>query len=316
MPDSQTRPNPAVYRGRFAPSPTGPLHLGSLVAALGSYLDARAHGGVWLLRMEDIDPPRIQPGAADTILRTLDAYGFTWDETVVWQSQRQTAYAEALERLRQTGRVYACTCSRKAISLNARQGADGPVYPGTCRAQTIQSPHAALRLFVPEGRSVFHDRLQGRVVCDMARDLGDFVLRRADGIYSYQLAVVVDDAAQGITDIVRGSDLLVSTPRQIALQQALGFTTPTYLHLPVVLDAAGNKLSKQTLATPLNDADPLQALLIAMRFLGLSDAHPPATLAEFWPWATERWSPQQLPRWRSAPIHGATSPQSTAQSLT
>ncbi len=298
------------YRGRFAPSPTGPLHLGSLVAALGSYLDARTHNGIWLLRMEDIDPPRIQPGAASAILRSLEAHGFTWDEAIVWQSQRQAAYAEALARLRQTERVYACTCSRKDISRNARLGADGPVYPGTCRRHQHQSPHAAFRFFAPNAPIAFTDRLQGRVVCDLGRDLGDFVLRRADGVYSYQLAVVVDDAAQGITHIVRGSDLLVSTPRQIALQKALGLTTPTYLHLPVLLDAAGDKLSKQTLAAPLNNADPLPALLMAMRFLGQSDSHPPATLSEFWPWATARWSPHRLPRWRGAPLHAPTTPHS------
>ncbi len=310
MPISRIPPLPRPYRGRFAPSPTGPLHLGSLVAALGSYLDARAHDGVWLLRMEDIDPPRIQPGAADGILRSLEAHGFAWDETVIRQSQRQSAYAEALEHLHQTGRVYACTCSRKEISLDARRGADGPVYPGTCRLSRHQSPHAALRFFAPDARLSFDDRLQGRIMCDMARDLGDFVLRRADGIYSYQLAVVVDDAEQGITDIVRGSDLLVSTPRQIALQQALGLATPAYLHLPVLLDAAGDKLSKQTLATPLNDADPLPTLLTAMHFLGQSDAHLPATLAEFWPWAIERWSPQGLPRWRGAQLSGPIKAQS------
>lgn len=319
MPNSQESPVPVVYRGRFAPSPTGPLHLGSLVAALGSYLDARAHGGVWLLRMEDIDPPRIQPGAVDAILRSLEAYGFTWDEAIVWQSQRQAAYAEALERLRQARCVYACTCNRKAIGLAARQGADGPVYPGTCRPQSpsihLQNPHAALRFAAPNACLRFRDRLQGQIVCDMDRDLGDFVLRRADGVYSYQLAVVVDDAAQGITHVVRGADLLVSTPRQIALQQALDLPTPAYLHLPVLLDAAGNKLSKQTLATPLTDANPLPALLMAMRFLGQADAHPPATLSEFWPWAIERWSPQDLPRWRGAPQSAPVNPQSPVHSL-
>ena len=252
--------------------------------------------------MEDLDPPRIQPGAADTILRSLEAHGFTWDEAVVLQSQRQTAYADALERVRQTGQVYACTCSRKEIALNARQGADGPVYPGTCRPRTLPAHNAAQRFRLPEGLIVFEDRLHGQVVCDIAQELGDFVLRRADGIYSYQLAVVVDDAEQGITHIVRGSDLLVSTPRQIALQQALGLATPTYLHLPVVLNATGEKLSKQTLATPLNTADPLPNLLTALRFLGQPCDDPPATLTEFWSWAIEHWSPRRLPRWRGAPL--------------
>jgi glutamyl-Q tRNA(Asp) synthetase len=276
-----------AYRGRFAPTPSGPLHFGSLVAALGSYLDARAQGGAWLLRMEDVDAPRVVPGAADAILRTLEAYGFAWDGEVMWQSRRSEAYAAALERLRQAGRVYGCSCSRKTLAEGARRGVDGFVYPGTCRGRASR-PGMALRLQVPAARVVFQDRLLGRVACDVARECGDFVLRRADGVYTYQLAVVVDDAEQGITHVVRGADLLASTPRQRVLQAALGYPSPTYLHLPVALDQAGFKLSKQTLAAPLDPAHPLPALRQAAEFLGMRLA-PVGTLAEFWDQARAAW---------------------------
>lgn len=301
VPISQITPiNPRPYRGRFAPSPTGPLHFGSLVAALGSYLDARSHDGVWLLRIEDLDPPRVHPGSADAILRSLDAHGFAWDAAVVRQSQRHAAYADALVTLQHAGLVYACTCSRKALGARIQRGVDGPVYPGHCRTRNITTPRSAQRLRVPDQRLAFDDRLQGQVLCTIAHELGDFVIRRADGVYSYQLAVVVDDAAQGITDVVRGSDLLASTPRQIILQTALGLPKPRYLHLPIVLDAAGDKLSKQTLATPLDDTKPLPTLLAALRFLGHAEANPPTTLTEFWPWAIALWSSARLPRWRGS----------------
>lgn len=283
------------YRGRFAPTPSGPLHAGSLLAALGSYLDARAHGGVWLLRIEDIDPPRVRPGAADAQIRSLAAYGFEWDGEIVWQSRRQALYAEALHALQEQGRVYPCTCSRKAIAAQARPGVDGPVYPGTCRHRQRPARNAALRFVVPEARIQFHDRLQGRVGCDLARECGDFVLRRADGVTSYQLAVVVDDADQGITHVVRGADLIASTPRQIALQSVLNLPTPIYTHLPVLLDPAGDKLSKQTLAAPLDDRHPLPALLQTLRYLGMTPPEPPASLAEFWPWALAAWREHPLP---------------------
>lgn len=296
------------YRGRFAPTPSGPLHFGSLVAALASCLDARAHGGAWLVRIEDLDPPRIVPGADRAILATLAAHGFTPDEAVLWQSRRQDAYADALERLRaQEGGpgvasrgqslIYGCTCSRKQLAERAARGVDGPVYPGTCRGRPV-TPGTAQRMRLPEQRIVFHDRLLGRVACDLARECGDCVLRRADGVFSYQLAVVVDDAAQGITDVVRGADLLASTPRQIALQRALGLPEPRTLHLPVVLGADGCKLSKQTLATPLIDAEPLPALRAAARFLGLDQRLETSacnTLAAFWRVAIETWPHARLP---------------------
>lgn len=258
------------YRGRFAPTPSGPLHFGSLVAALASYLAARSHDGKWLLRIEDVDPPRIVAGASAGILRTLAAHGFEWDDGVMYQSHRSEAYREALVRLIGMGRAYACVCSRKRLAEQAEPGVDGPVYPGTCRGRYADAA-GATRFLLPEQRVVFHDALLGRVACDVTRECGDFVLQRADGVFSYQLAVVVDDAEQGITHVVRGADLLTSTPRQIVLQQALGYPTPAYTHLPVVLNSRGEKLSKQTLAAPLDDADPLPALRLAGRFLGLPE---------------------------------------------
>ncbi|MDO9226099.1 MAG: tRNA glutamyl-Q(34) synthetase GluQRS [Pseudomonadota bacterium] len=258
------------YRGRFAPTPSGPLHFGSLVAALASFLEARSHGGEWLLRIEDVDPPREAKGASVGIQRTLLAHGFEWDGEVVYQSRRGEAYQSALERLIGAGDVYACACSRKRVSELALPGIDGPVYPGSCRGRDAQAT-GALRLFLPARRVVFHDAWLGRVACDIERECGDLTLKRADGVFTYQLAVVVDDAEQEITHVVRGADLLTSTPRQIVLQQALGYPTPAYLHLPVVLDARGFKLSKQTLAAALVDAEPLPALRLAGLFLGLPE---------------------------------------------
>lgn len=276
-----------IYVGRFAPTPSGPLHFGSLVAALGSCLEARVRGGRWLMRMEDVDPPRVIPGAADAILRSLEAHGFQWDGPVFWQSARDAAYRDTLVRLMQAGRLYGCTCSRKTQAGIARLGVDGPVYPGTCRGRP-PAEGEAWRFQAGNERISFRDALQGRVACNLAAEGGDFVLRRADGVIAYQLAVVVDDADQGVTHVVRGADLLTSTPRQIILQQALGLATPAYLHLPVVLDRAGDKLSKQTLAAPLDDARPLPALKQAARFLGL-ELGKVENLGEFWRQAEAHW---------------------------
>ncbi|HXN15728.1 MAG TPA: tRNA glutamyl-Q(34) synthetase GluQRS, partial [Usitatibacter sp.] len=211
------------YRGRFAPSPTGALHFGSLVAALASWLDARAHGGEWRVRMEDVDTPRTIPGAADAILRALEAFGLYWDGEVVWQSERSALYEAALERLRAAGAIYRCRCSRKEIADSALRGVEGAVYPGTCRSLSLAAGVAgAERLRAPDAPIAFEDRLQGHYSQDIAREIGDFVLKRRDGIYAYQLAVVVDDAAQAVSDVVRGADLLGSTARQIHLQRLLG----------------------------------------------------------------------------------------------
>lgn len=278
-----------VYRGRFAPTPSGPLHYGSLVAALGSVLEARSRQGEWLLRMEDVDPPREVPGAAGHILRTLEAFGFEWDGEVMYQSRRGEAYAATLDELIRQGRVYACSCSRKQLQARARRGVDGLVYPGTCQGRGVGQERLALRFMVPEVRIAFEDAWQGHVACDIAVECGDFVLRRADGVYTYQLAVVVDDAEQGITHVVRGADLLASTPRQIVLQQALGLPTPEYMHLPVVLDEHGDKLSKQTLAAPVAATHPLPALKAAAEFLGMVIPVDCERVQDFWHVAPLAW---------------------------
>jgi glutamyl-Q tRNA(Asp) synthetase len=247
------------YRGRFAPSPTGPLHFGSLVAALGSWLDARHHGGRWLLRIEDIDPPRQRQGAVEAQLRTLQAFGLEPDEPPWCQSARSDAYEAALAELGRRGLLFECRCSRSDLA-----------EMGGIHVACVARPsgrHPALRLRTPDQVLDFDDRLQGRQSQSLRGSAGDVVLRRADGLYAYQLAVVVDDAAQGITVVVRGADLLESTPRQIALQQALGLHTPRYMHLPLVLDAQGAKLGKSLAAMPLRDDAPLPALRAAWRFL-------------------------------------------------
>jgi glutamyl-Q tRNA(Asp) synthetase len=259
------------YRGRFAPSPTGPLHFGSLVAALGSWLDARAAGGRWLVRIEDLDTPRNKPGAADTILRTLEAFGLHWDESVIYQSARIDAYRAALAQLIAADAAFGCACTRSEIAAHARSGVDGPVYPGTCRTGPVAGRRPrAWRVRVDDTPIAFDDRIQGRICQQLARDVGDFVVLRADRVFAYQLAVVVDDAAQHITDVVRGADLLDSTPRQLLLQRLLGLPSPRYAHLPLATNAAGQKLSKQTLARALDPTRPLPALCAALRFLGQS----------------------------------------------
>jgi glutamyl-Q tRNA(Asp) synthetase len=264
-------PAAIAYRGRFAPSPTGPLHAGSLVAALASWLDARAHGGAWLVRIEDLDPPRELPGAAEDILQTLADFGLESDEPIVRQSRRGALYHTALERLRAAGLVYACKCSRSEVIAAAREhGLPAGVYPGTCRELGLaDGPGRALRVRVPKEPVSFTDRACGEYVQNLELEVGDFVLRRADGYWSYQLAVVVDDAAQRITDVVRGADLLDNTPRQIALQRMLGLAQPRYLHVPVVLAPDGQKLSKQTGATALDRGDPVSGLQRATAFLGM-----------------------------------------------
>lgn len=247
------------YRGRFAPSPTGPLHLGSLATALGSWLDARAHGGTWLVRIEDVDTPRTITGADQLILDQLQACGLEWDEKPVWQSQRTTHYKYALEQLITIDRIYGCQCSRKEIeeALQKEGVLIKPnqelIYPRTCRDRKLPIQNHALRIRLPhECQISFSDRRLGKQIQDLNMQVGDFVLRRADGLFTYQLAVVVDDHLQGITHIVRGEDLLSNTARQIRLQQCLGYQTPSYLHLPLVTNDAGEKLSKQTKATAVD----------------------------------------------------------------
>ena len=292
--------NNVEYIGRFAPSPTGPLHAGSLVAALASWLDARAHGGRWLVRIEDLDTPRNVTGAIETILDQLERCGLVADAPVVRQSDRIALYESALERLLASGRAYPCGCSRRDLqalagaSVDDGEGRRDRIYPGTCRRGLDGKAARSMRLKVsdvPAEDSTpvsWLDRLLGPQQQDVARDVGDFVLRRADGIWAYQLAVVVDDAAQGVTDVVRGEDLADSTARQILLQRALGLPTPRYLHTPLVLAADGSKLSKQTGATALDLRSPVDALARAGSVLGVEGRN--TSVAAWLDDATAAWA--------------------------
>jgi glutamyl-Q tRNA(Asp) synthetase len=275
-----------MYVGRFAPSPTGPLHFGSLVAALASWLDARAAGGRWLVRIEDLDKPRTQPGAARDILRTLEQLGLGWDGPVVHQSQRSALYRQALQRLE--GRTYWCGCSRREIADSSLGlAADGAqIYPGTCRGGIASGKTPRALRIRTSGEVEFTDRVQGKQSQLLERDVGDFVLYRADGQFAYQLAVVIDDAAQGVTDVVRGADLLDSTPRQIYLQRLLGYATPRYLHVPAAINAAGEKLSKQTGAAPILPRP--DVLRRALSFLGQRETD---ALQQ----AVRNWDPALIP---------------------
>ncbi len=288
------------YRGRFAPSPTGPLHFGSLIAAVGSYLEARVHHGTWSLRIENVDRTREVPGAADLIIRTLAALGFEWEGPIVYQSDRTAAYSSALDRLASAGLVYACSCSRTEIEA-ALQGApstgDEMRYPGTCRLGPRHPERAlATRFRAPPGAVRFVDDLQGEVSQDVAAEVGDFVVRRRDGYVAYQLAVVLDDAALGVTHVVRGADLLDNTPRQILLQRALGLPVPRYAHLPLAVDAAGVKLSKSAQSVAV---DPSRASVLLREALDFLNQSPPAflattPLAEVWTWALGHWDLSRL----------------------
>jgi glutamyl-Q tRNA(Asp) synthetase len=290
------------YRGRFAPSPTGPLHLGSLIAAVGSFADARAHDGSWLVRIEDLDANRTVAGADTAILATLEAFGLYWDGTVVYQRQRDAHYQQALDRLHALGLSFPCACSRREIAALGRPGLEGPLYPGTCRRGLPAGRSArSLRLRVDHGALCIDDAVHGRVSQDLRAEIGDFVLRRADGFVAYQLAVVVDDADQGITHVVRGADLLASTPRQVFLQRCLSLPQPAYAHLPLVLDDDGRKLSKRLASTPVDPRDPLPALQRAWQLLGqAAPEQPPADVTEFWRFAIPNWTLARVPR---GPLH-------------
>ncbi|WP_434609523.1 tRNA glutamyl-Q(34) synthetase GluQRS [Pseudomonas sp. D2-30] len=285
------------YTGRFAPTPSGHLHFGSLVAALASYLDARSLGGRWLLRMEDLDPPREEPGAQAAILKALESYGFEWDGEMVRQSDRHAAYQQVIDRLFNQGLAYACTCSRK--QLEPYQG----IYPGLCRNAGHNIEDAAIRLRVPELEYHFVDRVQGVFRQHLGREAGDFVIRRRDGLYAYQLAVVLDDAWQGVTDVVRGADLLDSTPRQLYLQELLGLPQPRYLHVPLITQPDGHKLGKSYRSPPLTADQATPLLLRALRALGqqpaseLVDASPRELLA----WGIRHWDAGKIPRTLSLP---------------
>lgn len=300
------------YRGRFAPSPTGPLHFGSLIAAVGSYLDARAHQGEWLVRIEDLDRPREVAGAAQAILRSLDEFGLHWDGQVVYQSQRADLYQQALERLEGTGSIYPCACSRRDIQQLTAHSGPSQVYPGTCRNGVPTGREArSIRLRVPELAIRFSDRLQGEIQEWLPESSGDFIVKRADDLFAYQLAVVVDDIGQGVTDIVRGADLLDSTARQLLIYQLLGADTPHYLHLPVATNTRGLKLSKQTRAAPIDSHRKIALLCAALRFLGqpVPSELETAGLEELWRWAIANWDAEKLPARRQIPAPEATQEQ-------
>jgi glutamyl-Q tRNA(Asp) synthetase len=302
----------SVATGRFAPSPTGPLHLGSLVAALGSWLFARAAGGRWLVRLEDLDTPRVMPGAADEILRTLERFGLTWDGEVVFQSARSDAYEQALRILRMKDLLFPCACTRSELARAASapdrsDASEAGVYPGTCRAGLPPGrPARALRFRTAGGLIPFKDLVFGPLFEDVQKSVGDFVVKRADGPFAYQLAVVVDDAAQGVTEVVRGADLLDSTARQIALQRALTLPTPSYAHLPVVLGKGESKLGKRDGALPLEMLDEARlraSLAFALRALGQEP--PEGTPQEMLKEARAHFSPARIPREpRRAPAEG------------
>ena len=293
-------PDGSNYCGRFAPTPSGDLHLGSLYTATAAYLEARAHGGRFLVRIEDLDRPREAVGAADRILATLDAFGFEWDGPVVRQSDRLTLYASALDRLRDRGLLFNCSCSRLAL-------ADDQRYPGTCRERP-QRPElpTSTRLRVDTGQITLVDRLQGEFSQDLAAHAGDIILRRRDGIFSYVLAVVVDDGEQGVTDVVRGADLLDNTPRQVHLQQLLGLPTPSYAHLPLLTEPDGSKLGKSRRSIAVESAGASEYLGDVFGLLGLA---PPAelrrgTVADAWRWAIANWDIAAVPRMRALQLSG------------
>lgn len=319
------------YRGRFAPSPTGPLHFGSVITALGSYLQARSQGGEWLVRMEDIDPPREQAGAADAILRTLEAYHLQWDGTVLYQSARSDAYRAALQQLQRQGDSFPCSCTRSAISTAQRNPSTEHttddradehdplpmIYPGTCRHGLPPGTTArAIRLRVPSLTDRFTDALQGSQHTPLQTEVGDFVIRRADGLFAYHLAVVIDDAEQKISEIVRGTDLLSATPPQRYLQTRLGLPHPAYCHLPIATNRQGQKLSKQTFAAAIDIHQPGPTLCRALAFLGqqppleLADAAP----AEILHWAISHWDLQQVPKRAAIPTQQDDTPPVTGTS--
>lgn len=283
--------------GRYAPSPTGPLHFGSLVAALASFCQARGQGGLWRLRIDDIDRPRVVPGAAPAVLRTLARYGLRHDGPVLYQSSRDPAYARAVAYLKAAGQAFDCGCTRREAHVGA-MGLEGPIYPGTCRAGLPpgRCPRS-VRMAVTAGEIGFVDGVQGRYGQDLARDIGDFVIRRSDGVYAYQLATVVDDAAQGVDEVVRGADLLSSAPRQIGLQRALGLARPRYAHVPVVVNESGEKLGKSTGALALDGCRQATELTACLALLG--QRPPPGlgkrSVAGVLRWALDNWSLAAVP---------------------
>jgi len=283
------RRTPQPYRGRFAPSPTGPLHFGSLLAAAGSFLQARSNGGAWLVRIEDIDPPREVPGAARAQLETLARFGMVSDEPVVYQSRSSAMHESALQRLLADGFAFGCACSRRDLPSSG-------VYPGTCRGGIASGRTArSVRFRVADEPVEIVDRVFGALSYRLRDTCGDFVIRRADGLFAYQLAVVVDDIAAGATEIVRGCDLLESSPRQQAIFEALDAPVPRWMHLPLVVDASGAKLSKSTGADPVHHARPARTLALVLEALGHQPPGGLRSLDSLWAWAIDHWAPERIP---------------------
>ena len=287
MTENQSSP----YVGRFAPSPTGPVHLGTLVAAMASYLEARQKKGMWLLRIEDLDPPREVPGSADAIITTLEAFGFEWDGPILFQSRRNKVYLEAIDTLLDQQLAYACDCSRKTIALTQENKPGEIIYPGFCKTRKLPAEgHVAIRIITDDTPIIFNDLIAGRVVYNLQQLSGDFVIQRKDGLFAYQLAVVIDDAFQGVTDVVRGADLLDSTPRQIHLQKTLGLATPRYAHIPLLLDSNGEKYSKSSYSgKPLENN--LNSLIKSWHHLNQTKANADdfENVQDFWRWAFSNW---------------------------
>ena len=287
-------PSPEI--GRFAPTPSGSPHFGTMLAAIASYLHARANGAQWLVRVEDLDPPREVPGAADQMLRCLEAFGLEWDGEEMYQSQRFDAYQAATDQLLVEGAAFNCACSKRDL-IDAKRGAEGIIYPGTCRdGLPIGRQAHSVRARIDEAKVSFDDLVQGNISQNLATEIGDFIIKRGDGYFAYQLAVVVDDAAQGITQVVRGADLLGSTPRQIHLQNLLGLPTPEYLHIPIVLDSLGRKLSKSEDAEAIDPTNPASCWRQALDVLGQQAPSDLDTVAEYRDWAIKNWQPSNIPR--------------------
>ena len=294
-----------LYRGRFAPSPTGPLHFGSLIAAISSYAQARKQNGTWLVRIEDVDQPRCDATSTKLILEALEIYGMQWDENIVYQSQRDHLYQTALDILKSKNLSYDCACSRKDINVNAEYNSN-LIYPGTCKNGIKNNKQArSIRLHTNNEIINFNDKVQGYYSQNITKDVGDFIIKRADNLFAYQLAVVVDDEEQNITEVVRGSDMLDSTARQILLQQLLSYVTPQYMHIPLATTEDGNKLSKQNMAPPINIEDPRPTLISALTFL---KQYPPTDLRDcnietIWDWVINNWSIKAIPAKLSIPYN-------------
>jgi len=294
------------YRGRFAPSPTGPLHFGSLLAAISSYAQARQQHGRWLVRIEDVDLPRCDSTSTKLILNALEAYGMHWDEDIIYQSQRDDAYQAALDLLNTQGNTFGCACTRKDLHKDTSSNNHASIYPGTCRNGLPDGKQArSIRMRTNNEIIGFTDKVQNQYSQNLSSDVGDFIIKRADGLFAYQLAVVVDDALQGITEVVRGSDMLDSTPRQIFLQHQLHYTVPNYMHIPLATNSDGQKLSKQTMAPAINVDDPRPTLIRALHFLQQSAPIQlrDANIDSIWEWVIQHWSVKDIPNALSLPYN-------------